>query len=195
MRSYTGLITCCIAVLILSAMPVAGLNLSVVLHEDGKAYSASVSTNNTDRFELMQSGILGEHIPLQVSNLTVRNETGELNIKPDRGVLSLPNGNYTIKYEVPVSGNTIQIMLPSPGNASIKIPHPYNIGNPLLTSIQPTGSVTERENNTTQVSWNEVRSVELRYYDEQQEHLLFLFGQFWMIIAVLLLLPFFLTRR
>ncbi|NLW75501.1 MAG: hypothetical protein GXY18_03615, partial [Methanomicrobiales archaeon] len=63
------------------------------------------------------------------------------------------------------------------------------------TSIQPAGSTTNLTNNTTMVSWDQVRSVELRYYDEGQEHLLYLFAQFWLIIAVVMLLPFFLSRK
>jgi hypothetical protein len=68
------------------------------------------------------------------------------------------------------------------------------ITNPLLTSLQPSGSVIEEGNNTTLISWTKVRSVEVRYYDEGQEHLLFLFAQFWLIFAVVLLIPFFLGR-
>jgi hypothetical protein len=196
MRSYTGFIICCLTGLILIASPVAALNVSAVLHEDGKAYSGCVIINQTERYEFIQSGMLGERIPLQISNLTVKNETGTLlQVKPDRGVLTLPNGNYTISYETSVSGNTIQILLPSPGNISITLPHPYMIGNPLLTSLQPGGSTTEKRNNTTEVFWSDERVVEMRYYDEQQERLLSFFAQFWMIIAVVLLLPFFLTRR
>jgi hypothetical protein len=38
-------------------------------------------------------------------------------------------------------------------------------------------------------------SVDLRFYDENRETLLYLFGNFWIIIAVVLLLPFMITMR
>lgn len=195
MRSYTRIITCCIASLILFIIPVAGINLSALVHEDGEQYSATVLINNTDRYDLIQPGMVGERIPLDVRNLSVLNETGELSIKPDRGALTFPSGNYTLRYDASVTANTLQFLFTDPANVSVTLPHPYQVGNPLLTSLQPSGSVTTTSNNSTTVTWNKVRSVELRYYDEGQEHLLFLFAQFWLIIAVVLLLPFFLSKK
>ena len=195
MRSHTRFTICCVIALILLVLPVAGLSVNATLHEDGKAYNADIIANQTERYEFIQSGMLGERIPLQVFNLTVRNETDEISVKPDRGVLVLPMGNYTIDYEVSVSGNSIQIVLPSQGDISVTLPHPYNIENPLLTSLQPGGSTIVNVNNSTEIKWSDVRSIELRYYDEKQENLLFLFAQFWLIVAVILLLPFFLSRR
>ncbi|PWR70732.1 DUF5803 family protein [Methanospirillum stamsii] len=176
-------------------MPVAGINLSATVHDDGERYSAIVLVNNTERYDLIQPGMVGERIPLDVQNVSVRNDSSELSIKPDRGVLTFPPGNYTIRYDAPITAKTIQFLFTEPANATVLLPHPYRIGNPLLTSMQPSGLVTTWSNNSTTVSWNNVRSVELRYYDEKQEHLLFLFAQFWLIIAVVLLLPFFLSRK
>ena len=194
MRSYTRIIACCLTALIL-ILPSSGLDVAINLQEDGKTYLARVVLNQTDRYEIVEPGMLGERIPLQVSNLTVSNGTSALSITPDRGTLHLPHGDYVITYEGKVSGNILQLLFPSEGNVTVTLPHPYQVGNPLLTSIQPRGADTVHDNTTTQINWEKVRSVELRYYDEQQEMFLYIFGQFWLIIAVLLLIPFFLARR
>lgn len=195
MRSHTRIIACCIASLILFIIPVAGTSISVAVDDGGKNYQAIVMVNNTDRYELIQPGMVGERIPLQAKNLTIRNETDNILITPVRGILTFPKGNYTIGYEAPITSNTLQFLFTEPSNITVSLPHPYHIGNPLLTSIQPAGSTINLTNNTTMVSWDQVRSVELRYYDEGQEHLLYLFAQFWLIIAVVMLLPFFLSRK
>lgn len=195
MRRYTRITAICLTALILCIIPVAGTTFSAAVDEDGKRYYAAVVVNNTDRYELIQPGMVGERIPLETKNLTIRNETSPLTLTPDRGILTFPKGNYSIAYESAVTSNTMQFLFTEPTNVTVSIPHPFMVTNPLLTSIQPSGSKLKEGNNTTNISWNQVRSVEIRYYDEGQEHLLFLFAQFWLIIAVVLLLPFFLSRN
>jgi len=195
MRSFTRITACCIASLILLIFPVAGIDMSATVHEDGKQYSAIILVNNSDRFDLVQPGMVGERIPLDVKNLSVRNETEEVSVKPDRGVLTFSIGNYTIRYDAPVTSNTLQYLFTEPANVSVTLPNPYLVGNPLLTSLQPSGSEITEGNNSTTVKWSDVRSVELRFYDEGQEQLLFLFAQIWLIIAVVLLIPFFLSKK
>ncbi|OQA58106.1 MAG: hypothetical protein BWY45_01282 [Euryarchaeota archaeon ADurb.Bin294] len=195
MRRYTRITAFCLTALILWILPVAGITFSASVDEDGKGYSAVVLVNNTDRYELIQPGMVGERIPLETKNLTVRNETDILSLTPDRGILTFPRGNYSISYEAMVNANTMQFLFTEPANVTVSIPRPFMVTNPLLTSIQPSGSKLEEGNNTTNISWKQVRSVEIRYYDEGQEHLLYLFAQFWLIIAVVLLLPFFLSRN
>ncbi|HOW05234.1 DUF5803 family protein [Methanospirillum hungatei] len=195
MRRYTRITAFCLTALILCVLPVAGITFSATVDKDGKGYSAVVLVNNTDRYELIQPGMVGERIPLETKNLTVRNETDILPLTPDRGILTFPKGNYSISYEAMVNANTMQFLFTEPANVTVSIPRPFMVTNPLLTSIQPSGSKLEEGNNTTNISWKQVRSVEIRYYDEGQEHLLYLFAQFWLIIAVVLLLPFFLSRK
>jgi hypothetical protein len=184
MRRNTRIAAFCIAALILWSIPVDGISFSATLSESGKTYNATVVVNNTDRYEFIQPGMIGERIPLQVLNLTVHNETGPVQMTPDRGVLSFPRGNYTLTYEAAVPSNTLQILFAEPANVSFTLPHPYMVSNPLLASLQPSGYKVETVNNTTQVFWGQQRSVEIRYYDEGQEQLLFIFAQFWLIIAL-----------
>jgi len=195
MRRYTRIAAFCLTALILCIMPVAWITFSATVDEDGKRYYAVVLLNNTDRYELIKPGMVGERIPMETKNLTVRNETSPLTLTPDRGILTFPRGNYSISYEAMVNANTMQFLFTEPANVTVSIPRPFMVTNPLLTSIQPSGSKLEEGNTTTTISWKQVRSVEIRYYDEGQEHLLYLFAQFWLIIAVVLLLPFFLSRN
>jgi hypothetical protein len=195
MRRYTRITAFCLTALILCVLPVAGITFSATVDKDGKGYSAVVLVNNTDRYELIQPGMVGERIPLETKNLTVRNETDILSLTPDRGILTFPRGNYSISYEAMVNANTMQFLFTEPANVTVSIPRPFMVTNPLLTSIQPSGSKLEEGNTTTNISWKQVRSIEIRYYDKGQEHLLYLFAQFWLIIAVVLLLPFFLSRN
>ncbi|MCC7467564.1 MAG: hypothetical protein IT504_00050, partial [Burkholderiaceae bacterium] len=44
-------------------------------------------------------------------------------------------------------------------------------------------------------TWNSTKNAELRFYTENRVTLLTMFGQFWIIIAVVLLLPFLFTWK
>jgi len=45
------------------------------------------------------------------------------------------------------------------------------------------------------IQWNKTQSVDLRFYDQGRETLLYFFLQFMGIIAVVMLLPFLITMR
>ncbi|NLL10495.1 MAG: hypothetical protein GX268_06350 [Methanomicrobiales archaeon] len=79
-------------------IPVSGISFSATLDDEGYRYYATVLVNETGRYDLIQPGMVGERIPLQPINLTVRNETSSLEITPDRGELKFPKGNYSISY-------------------------------------------------------------------------------------------------
>ncbi|MCA1915380.1 DUF5803 family protein, partial [Methanospirillum hungatei] len=153
MRRYTRITAFCLTALILCVLPVAGITFSATVDKDGKGYSAVVLVNNTDRYELIQPGMVGERIPLETKNLTVRNETDILPLTPDRGILTFPKGNYSISYEAMVNANTMQFLFTEPANVTVSIPRPFMVTNPLLTSIQPSGSKLEEGNTTTTISW------------------------------------------
>jgi hypothetical protein len=61
--------------------------------------------------------------------------------------------------------------------------------------ISPGGVAGPGKDGSVVVTWNETRSAEIRFYPPDREELLVWFGQFWIIIAIVLLLPFFLMRR
>jgi hypothetical protein len=69
------------------------------------------------------------------------------------------------------------------------------VQNPLLAGFSPGANVTRYPDNTTIVRWDKTLSVDLRFYDQGREELLYFFLQFLGIIAVVLLLPFLITMR
>ncbi len=55
--------------------------------------------------------------------------------------------------------------------------------------------MTEGEDGSLTVTWNTTKNAELRFYTEERVALLTWFGQFWIIIAIVLLLPFLFTWK
>ncbi len=197
MRSNTRVITGCIAalILVLLALPVSALNVTYQIADDGTGYHAVAEVNATDKYEFLQSGALGEQIPLQVTNITLFKDGQNTTFTEERGGIRFPVGNYSITYDGQISGNTFQSQFSEPGSVSIILPEQYKVDNPLLTSIQPSGSHVNRSMNQTVVTWDKTRYFDIRFYDANQENLLGIFTQFWLIIAVMLLLPFLFSRN
>jgi hypothetical protein len=69
------------------------------------------------------------------------------------------------------------------------------VQNPLLAGFSPGAVVTRNPDNTTIIQWNNTLSVDLRFYDQGREELLYFFLQFLGIVAIVLLLPFLITFR
>ncbi|MDD1729746.1 MAG: DUF5803 family protein [Methanospirillum sp.] len=179
----------------LLVLPVAALQVTYQIGANGTDYHAEAVVNGTDRFEFVQSGMLGERIPLSVRNVTLFQNGVNTTYTQERGGITFPKGNYSIIYDGVLSGNTFQSQLPEPGSVSIILPDRYKVDNPLLTSLQPGGSRTNRSENQTVITWDTTRYFDVRFYDANQENLLGIFAQFWLIIAVMLLLPFVFSRR
>ncbi|MFH0967356.1 MAG: DUF5803 family protein [Methanobacteriota archaeon] len=175
-------------------LPVAALNITYLISEDGSGYHAIASVNNTDRFDFVQSGMLGERVPLAVTNVSLYQEGSNVSYTQEREGIKFPLGNYTIGFDGKLSGNTFQAQYSEFGNVSVVLPEKFKVDNPLLTSLQPGGSNITRELNRTRIQWEKARSIDIRFYDAGQESLLSIFGQFWLIIAVMLLLPFLFSR-
>jgi hypothetical protein len=196
MRSNTRVITGCITTLILVilAIPVSAVNVTYQIADDGTGYHAVAAVNATDRYEFMQSGALGEQVPLKVTNITLFENGVNKTYTEERGGIRFASGNYSITFDGTISGNTFQSQLPEPGYVSIILPEHYKVDNPLLTSLQPGGSRVNKSMNQTVVTWDKTRYFDIRFYDANQENLLGIFTQFWLIIAVMLLLPFLFSR-
>ena len=176
-------------------LPVSGINLTYQISDDGKGYHAVAILNGTDRYDFVQSGMLGERVPLEVTNVTLLENGLNVSFKTEREGIRFNTSNYTLMFDGTLTGNTFQSQLPEPGAISITLPEKFKVDNPLLTSIQPGGSDINRSNNQTIISWNRARYFDIRFYDGNQENLLGIFAQFWLIIAVMLLLPFLFSRR
>jgi hypothetical protein len=145
--------------------------------------------------------VLGENIPVAVTNVTLIAENGtavDFNwTTPWNAPSSIifPKGNYTVGYIAPLNNNQLQESYLSPYNVSVTMPGEYDVRNPLLAGLSQGANVTRLPDNSTQVLWNQTLSFDLRFYDQAREDLLYLFAEFMVILAAILLLPFFLTRK
>jgi hypothetical protein len=182
---------------------VAGaLSADYRIFPNGTAYTASVEISDTDRYEFADVGFLGENIAINVDNVSLSGNCSPLcEFNWSRGwgrpsAITFLRGNYTISYIAPLKDNTLQAAYDNQYNVSVTLPAELDVRNPLLTSISPGANVTRFADNTTLIQWHKIRTFEIRFYDQWREQLLYLFGNFWIVIAIVLLLPFlFMMKR
>lgn len=163
---------------------------------NGTAYNASVELAGVDRFEFTELGVLGERIPVQAGNIRLLDNGTRCNFSAaGSGVITFPKGNYTLSYMAPLRDYHFQAVFTKPYNVSVSIPPGFDARNPLLAGISVGGTVLAGNDNSTTVTWNRTSAADLRFYDSGREALLYFFGNFWIIIAIVLLMPFLLTMR
>ncbi len=167
---------------------------------NGTAYNASVEINDANRYEFAGVGFLGEKVAINVGNVNLSGNCSpcQFNWSKDWGrpsAITFLHGNYTVSYTAPLKDNTIQAGYNDQYNVSVMLPAELDVRNPLLASISPGANVTRFDDNTTLIKWMKIRTFEIRFYDPWREQLLYLFGNFWIIIAIALLLPFLLIMK
>ncbi len=104
-------------------------------------------------------------------------------------------GNYTVFYQAPLRESHFSVAFDSPYKIEVILPPDLDVRHPLLGMVSPGGVVNATPDGNKTVTWNGARSVELRFYDASQESLLYIFGNIWLMAAVVLLLPFALTWK
>lgn len=163
---------------------------------NGSAYHASVEVAGSDRFEFYEFGVLGERIPIKAANITISGNCSPCRFNQSgTSAITYEKGNYTVNYTAPLRDFHLQAMFEKPCSVNVTLPEGFDVRNPLLAGISQGGTIVSGEDNSTTVMWNRTTSVDLRFYDRTREDLLYLFGNFWLIIAVVLLVPFILTIR
>ena len=178
-----------------------GLNATYIVQPNGTSYAAAVDITDVSTYQFANADILGENIPVSVTNVSLAARNGTpVNFNwttPWNGpsFISFPEGNYTVSYVAPLQDNQVQGSFIDPYNVNVTLPAQYDVRNPLLAGLSPGASITRFADNTTQVTWNETTSFSLRFYDQAREDLLYLFGEFMVILAIVLLIPFFLFQR
>ncbi|MCK9591818.1 MAG: DUF5803 family protein [Methanoregula sp.] len=194
----------CIALIItLVVVPSAGaLSADYLVFPNGTAYRASIEIEDSSRYEFVDTGLLGEPAPLTVGEVQLSgncspcrfNKTGP-SFTSNVMAITFERGNYTVSYISPIRDNHLQASFKSPYHVNISLPQEFAVQNPLLAGISPGANVIRYPDNSTLIQWNKTLSVDLRFYDQGRESLLFFFLQFLAIIAVVMLLPFLLTMR
>ena len=198
-RNSRIIITGTVLILLLTCLilPVSSLSARYVISEDGTIYRAEVEIAEQDHYNFYEVGILGERIPVTASNISLLYNGKEAPFEKTREGISFQKGNYTLVYDRPVKTNQIQEQYDSPRTSTVIIPSAFRIDNPLLAVISPSSYSIQQFNNTTNVSvvsWKESQFIQVKYYDSKQVQALWAFAQFWIIIAIVLLLPYYLTN-
>ncbi len=176
--------------------PVQGLSIEYRVLPNGTAYNGTVQVEKSTGYQFYETGAMGERLPVKVTNISLSGECSPCtyNLSGDSGI-SYPEGNYTISYQGPVRENHIITSYEKPYNVSVILPWGLDVRNQFLGVVSPGGEITAINNTSVNVNWTGVRSVELRFYDQSRESLLYMFANFWFIIAFVLLTPFLITMR
>jgi hypothetical protein len=195
-RCRPAIAALCLALLLISA-PVLALSAEYRVYPNGTAYQGSVRVEHAKQFEFTEVGMLGEKIPIPVTGVSLSGDCLPCNFTwRDPTAITFPEGNYTVRYSGPINQNHLVFTFPEPYSVSVVLPHGLDVRNRLLGMINPTDAVVSEETDgSLAVKWNSTRSAELRFYSPDRELLLNWFGQFWIIIAIVMLLPFFFSRR
>jgi hypothetical protein len=162
---------------------------------NGTAFIGTVELQDAGSYHFTETGTLGEQVAMPVSMVSLSGpcDPCPFNLSGSSGI-TFPQGNYTLTFQGRLQDFHLLLTYDQPTNVSITLPAGYNLTNPLLGSTSP-GARVSVAGNETRVSWNQTRQAEIRFYDTGREELLYLFGQFWLILAVVMLLPYILTRR
>ncbi len=157
---------------------------------------ASLELENAGQFRFTEPGIIGERVPITVTgvNLTANGSPARFEFASASEIRFVP-GNYTVSYLAPVRESHFSGAFDTPYRVEVLLPQDLDVRNPLLGMVSQGGVVNATPDGSKTVTWNETRSFELRFYDASQESLLYLFGNIWLMAAIVLLLPFALTWR
>jgi hypothetical protein len=163
---------------------------------NGTAFWASFELEGAENFRFTEPGILGERVPIAVSGveLTTNGSPAPFEFS-GTSEIRFSRGNYTVSYQAPLRESHFSASFDSPYQVEVLLPPDFDVRDPLLGMVSPGGVVNASPDGNKTVTWNGTRSFELRFYDASQESLLYLFGNIWLMAAVVLLLPFALTWR
>ncbi|MCC7555634.1 MULTISPECIES: DUF5803 family protein [Methanoculleus] len=193
-RRGPALAALCLALILISA-PATAQEAVVRVLPDGTAYEASVEVSGSEH-AFWTPGMLGERVPLQVEGLEVLDPSGPVEYQETgRGVITFPEGNYTITYRAPVRDNRLVAAFDTPYAVTVALPEGFDVRNPLIGMVSPGGTISAGPNGTTEVAWDRISIVEARFYTPDREILLTTFGTIWVAVALVLILPLLISRR
>ncbi len=194
-RRGPALAALCLA-LILISVPAAAEEAAFRVLPDGTACEASVQVTAASEYTFWSPGLMGERIPLQVEDIAVLGPGGPIDYRDrGRGVITFPEGNYTITYRAPVRDNYLVAIFDKPYTITVSLPEGFDVRNPLIGMVSPDGVASSGSNGTTVIAWNRANTMEIRFYAPEREVLLTTFGTIWLSVAIVLLLPYFITRK
>jgi len=188
--------------MLIAVSPAGALSADYMIFPNGTAYRASIEITDTSQYEFVDTGILGEPVPLIVGEVQLsgncspcRFNTTSPSFTSNLMTLTFERGDYIVSYVSALHDNHLQVSFKNPYHVNITLPQEFAVQNPLLAGISPGANVTRFADNTTLIQWNRTMSADLRFYDMDREALLYFFLQFMGILAVVMLLPFLITMR
>jgi hypothetical protein len=178
------------------ALPALALNADYYVAPNGSAYTGYLQVEKSTGYQFYEVGAIGERVPVKATDIILSGTCSPCtyNMSGDSGI-SYPEGNYTISYRAPVRESHLLFSYDRPYNVSVSLPEGLDVRNPLLGVISQGGKVSSPDNTSVIVNWTGARSAEIRFYDQERESLLYMFGNFWIVIAIVLLAPFLFTWR
>jgi hypothetical protein len=193
-RRGPALAALCLA-LILICIPAAAEEATFRVLPDGTAYEASIQVTGSEH-TFWTPGLMGERVPLQVEAIEVLGASGPVEFQDaGRGVITFPEGNYTVTYRAPVRNNHLIAAFDTPYAVTVSLPGEFDVRNPFIGMISSGGAISSGPNGTTEIAWDRISVAEVRFYSPDREILLNAFGTIWLAIAIVVLLPFVISRR
>jgi hypothetical protein len=196
-RGFALAALCTALVAALLVLPgAAALHAEYRVLPNGTAFNASVDIADADRFDFYETGMLGERMPIKAGNIRLNGDCSPCPFNADGATsITFIRGNYTVLYMAPLRDYHLMASFEHLYSVNVSLPKEFDVRNPLLAGISPGAVIIGESDNTTTIRWNRTTSVDLRFYDTSRETLLYMFGNFWIVIAVVLLLPFLITVR
>ncbi|MBN1431582.1 MAG: hypothetical protein JW931_02295 [Methanomicrobiaceae archaeon] len=187
----------CAALILLAAIfcPSSALDADIYIAENGSVFHAEVAVNDAESYEFNEPGMLGEKVPVEVSNISLVDESGaDAAYEEKWNSISFEKGNYTVGFDQEFGNNDFRVLMDNPYNITLYLPDEYNVANPLLGMVSTGGSVN-RSGDFTIISWKMKNYAEARFYDDLQEKMLLAFGSFWLVLVLIFLVPYLIVRR
>ena len=160
-------------------------------------YQADVQLQDASQYEFNEIGVMGEQIPMNVDNVHLSGpvcSNCSFNWSGSSTITFL-QGNYTVSYVGPLQDSHLQAVFEMPYHVNVTLPQEFDVRNPLLAGLSLGADVTHQPDNTTTIQWDNVTSIDLRFYDQGREQLLYFFGSIWIVIAIAFLLPYLMSTR
>jgi hypothetical protein len=178
--------------------PAGAIEAEYWVAENASSYHAAYLLKNASEYSWWDLGLLGERIPLAMSNTTLRSQNGTCNPCPFTRIppnqITFDPGDYVLSFDGAIHNNQLLVDFGSPSSVQVHLPNGLDVRNPFLGVVNPDANITEEPAGIL-LSWNATQMFEIRMYDPFRETLLTTFFTFWAVIAVVLLFPFLVMRK
>ncbi len=196
-RRGSRILIVCAALILFAAIfcPSSALDADFYIAENGSVFHAEVAVHDAESYEFNEPGMLGEKVPVEVSNISLVDESGaDSAYEEEWNSISFEKGNYTVGFDQEFGNKDFRVLMDNPYNITLYLPDEYNVANPLLGMVSTGGSVNS-SGDFSVISWNMKKYAEARFYDDLQEKMLLAFGSFWLVLVLIFLVPYLLVRR